>query len=505
MKFTVRDVPLKLLSDSVILNPEDVSELGLVVGDRVKVVHDRRSCIKDVHVATQMLKRGELGFCETKGPCDLKIPEGGSVEVTPMPVPRSVEYIRKKMAGQKLTNDEVYAIIRDISGNVLNEVEITAFVLANFFRNFDFDETEAISRAMIETGEKIVFEQGTVVDKHSIGGVPGNKISLLVVPIIAASGLLIPKTSSRAITSASGTADTMEVLADVTLGVDEIKEITESVGGVIAWGGATNIAPADDIIIRVERHLTIDPKPQLLASVMGKKGAVGAKHVVIDIPVGEGTKVRDIGYGRELANNFTELGRRLGLNVSCLLTYGNQPVGRAIGPALEAREALAALEGGHSPESLVEKAIGVAGRLLEMTGKPNGAESARHVLASGKALEKFHEIIAAQGGHAGIKSGEIAVGEKTHEFLAPIDGAVSHIDNRRLVRTARAAGAPKDRGAGILLNRKAGEHVHAGDLLFTVFAEKEWKLTQSIEIVTHSPPVTVSGMILEAYPTFPVP
>ncbi len=223
MKFIVKDVPLKLLSASVLLNPEDVAELGLVVGDRVRVVYGRQSCIKDVHIATQMLKRGELGFCETHGPCEMKLADGEPVEVFPVPRPRSVDYIKKKMTGQRLAKDEIHTIIQDISENMLNEVEITAFVMANYYQSVDFDETEAMTRAMIETGERIEFDQENVVDKHSIGGVPGNKISLLVVPIIAASGLLIPKTSSRAITSASGTADTMEVLAEVHLGVKEIK------------------------------------------------------------------------------------------------------------------------------------------------------------------------------------------------------------------------------------------------------------------------------------------
>jgi AMP phosphorylase len=276
-----------------------------------------------------MLKRGELGFCKTAGRCDMHVAEGETVEVFPVSRPASIDFIKKKMTGKKLERDEISAIIRDIGDNMLNEVEITAFVMANFFQNIDFDETEWMTRAMIESGDTIAFDRDTVVDKHSIGGVPGNKITLLVVPVIAASGLLIPKTSSRAITTASGTADTMEVLADVTLDIQEIQEITNRLGGVIAWGGSTNIAPVDDIIIQVERHLSIDPKPQLLASIMAKKGAIGAKHVVIDIPVGEGTKVPEITYARELANDFTRMGQRFGMNIACVMTYGGQPVGRA--------------------------------------------------------------------------------------------------------------------------------------------------------------------------------
>jgi len=236
---------------------------------------------------------------------------------------------------------------------------------------------------------------------------------------------------------------------------------------------------------------------------MGKKGAVGAKHVVIDIPTGPGTKVPEIGYGRELANDFTELGRRLGLNVSCLLTYGDQPVGRAIGPALEAKEALEALEGVHSPDSLIEKSAGIAGRLLEISGiTRNGADFAKASIRSGKALAKFKEIIGAQGGARITKSSDIPIGSATFDVNAPLEGAISRIDNARLVRVARAAGAPKDKGAGILLHGKAGTHAKLGETMFTIYAEKEWKLTQAIELVKREPPVIVSGMILETYPSY---
>lgn len=501
MKFKVKLIPVKMDRSSVMMNQSDAEELGLIVGDRVRVIYGRKSCIADVQIATGMIEKGEIGVCV--GVTDqVGISEGVEVEILPVPKPTSVEFIRKKMDGMKLSKDEIYSIIRDIVSNTLTEVELTAYVLSSYIRSMDFDEIEWMTRAMIETGETLSFERGIVVDKHSIGGVPGNKISLLIVPIIAASGLLIPKTASRAITSASGTADTMEVLADVNLSVEEIKEITEKVGGVIAWGGATNIAPADDKIIRVEYPLSIDPKPQLLASVMAKKGAVGAKYIVIDIPVGEGSKVPTVDKGRELANDFVELGRRLGLNVTCALTYGSQPVGRAIGPALEAWEALKAMEDKKGAKSFLEKSFGIAGTLLEMTGKTmNGYETAKEIFMSGKALEKFKQIIEAQGGDPNIKSDDLPIGDKTYQVTSPIDGAIAVVDNKRLVKIARAAGAPKDKGAGILLHKKGGQHVKAGDLLFTIYAEKEWKLTQAIELATKEPPVIVSSMILEKYPS----
>jgi AMP phosphorylase len=503
MLLRAKIIPIKVGRYAVIMNQADADELGLLEGDRVKIIA-KKSTIATVQIAIGLIEKGELGIgYEVAEECEIE--DGAEVKVVPVPKPPSVEYIRKKLDGGKLTRDEIYTIVRDIASNALTEVELTAFVLAGYIHGLDFDEIEWLTRAMIETGEMLTFEEGIVVDKHSIGGVPGNKISLIIVPTVASTGLLIPKTASRAITSASGTADTMEVLANVNLNVEEIKEITERVGGVIAWGGATNIAPADDKIIRVEYPLSIDPKPQLLASVMAKKGAIGAKNIVIDIPVGAGSKVPTVELGRQLANDFVELGRRLGLGVTCALTYGGQPVGRAVGPALEAWEALRAMELGKGPRSLIEKALGIAGILFEMTGKTvNGYAYAEELFKSGKTLEKFKQIIEAQGGDPNVKSDDLPIGDKTYDIVAPIDGAVAVVHNSRIVKIARAAGAPKDKGAGILLHKKGGQHVRAGEKLFTIYAEKEWKLDKAIEIATKEPPIIVSGMILEKYPSYKI-
>ncbi|MBO8179101.1 MAG: AMP phosphorylase [Archaeoglobus sp.] len=499
MIFKAVRVPFKSGRYAVILNEEDASELGVREGDRVRVRFGRTGVVATVQITREIVERGFVGLTDLASR-ELGISDGVEVDVYPSPKPKSVELIKKKTRGEKLNQDEIRKIVEDITNNALSEVELTAFVISSMLRGMDFDEIEWLTRAMIETGERIEFDRGTVVDKHSIGGVPGNKISLLIVPTVAAAGLLIPKTASRAITSASGTADTMEVLANVNLSVDEIKEITEKVGGVIAWGGATNIAPADDKIIRVEHPLSIDPRPQLLASVMAKKGSVGAKHVVIDIPVGEGAKIEKMDVGRSLSNDFIELGRRLGLNVMTAITYGGQPIGRAIGPAIEAKEALKTMEDRHGPSSLVEKSLGIAGILFEMTGiAANGYQHARKIFESGKTLEKFREIVAAQGGDENIKAEDIAVGDKTYTLTSSVEGAVVSVNNKSIVKIARTAGAPKDKGAGVYVHKKRGEVVKAGDPLLTIYAEKEWKLDNAIEVANTERPIVVSGMVLEVH------
>ncbi|MDD1765774.1 MAG: thymidine phosphorylase, partial [Methanomassiliicoccales archaeon] len=307
--------------------------------------------------------------------------------------------------------------------------------------------------------------------------------------------------SSRAISSAGGTADIVEVFAPVDFEASDLKRIAEKVGGILAWGGSMNLAPADDLVIRVEYPLGIDPHAQLLASVMSKKKAAGADYVVIDIPMGEGTKVRNMDEARTYARDFIDLGDALGMKVECAITYGGQPVGRAIGPALEAREAISILEGEKHPGSVIEKSLGLAGILLELGGMGNGVERAKEILESGKALKKFREIVAAQGGKSDIGSSDIKIGEFKFDVTARKAGYVSGINNKDLIRIARLAGAPKDKGAGILLNKKRGHQVELGETLFTIHAEKEAKLDSAADFSRRVDPVSIEGMLLAKIPS----
>jgi len=356
---------------------------------------------------------------------------------------------------------------------------------------------------MVESGETIEFDRSPVFDFHSVGGVPGNKVTLIIVPIVAAAGFLIPKTSSRAISSAGGTADIVEVFAPVEFSSSDLKRIAEKVGGTLAWGGSMNLAPADDLIIRVEYPLGIDPHAQLLASVMSKKKAAGADYVVIDIPMGEGTKVKNMDEARAYARDFIDLGEALGIKVECAVTYGGQPVGRAIGPSLEAREAISILEGEKKyPGSVIEKSCGLAGMLLELGGIGNGVERAKEILESGRALKKFKEIVQAQGGDPNVKSKDIKVGQYTYDVAARKSGYVSAINNKDLVRIARLAGAPKDKGAGILLNKKRGHQVEMGETLYTIYAENELKLERAADMARRTDSVSIEGMLLAKIPSF---
>lgn len=497
MKLKVQPLQIKTGKYKVVLNTEDAKEIGVRGGDRVQLKD--HSYLTGIVEIGDMIPKGTVGVyqecCEKLGEvCPL------TIDIVPTSKPISIEFIKKFMDHQKLDQEEIAQIVQDIVRDNLSDVEMAAFVTSSYIHGMSIDEVEWLTRSMIETGEKIEFETHPIVDKHSIGGVPGNKISLLVVPIIAANGLLIPKTSSRAITGAAGTADLMEVLAPVEFSADEIKAITEKVGGIIAWGGATNIAPADDKLIRAEYPLSIDPRCQLLASILAKKGAVGADSVVIDIPTGIGTKVPSMQEGRKLARDLIDLGERLGMNVECAMTYGASPVGRTVGPAIEVREAMKVLETMQGPNSLIEKSTALAGILLEMGGialKGHGKELAMETLRSGKALNKMKEIVEAQGGNPDIVHTDIKPGEHRADLASPADGYVIEFDNKRIVEIARLAGAPIDKGGGVWIHKKKGEMVKKGEPLITIFADKSWKLTNALKNAEKDYPIIVEGMMLE--------
>jgi AMP phosphorylase len=498
MKLKAQPYDIEVGRYEIIINSADAEEIGVLAGDRVQV-KNKDTITAVVETTDAIVSQGKIGIYREAWEAMKCIPDE-VVEVLPAARPKSVSFIRKKMDRLKLTNEEMHAIIEDIVDGNLTEVELTAFVTASYIYSMDADEIEWMTRAMVKTGDQISFDTHPVMDHHSIGGVPGNKISLDVVPIVAAAGLLIPKTSSRAITGAGGSADLMEILCPVSFRADEIKNMTTKVGGCLVWGGATNIAPADDKIISVEYPLSIDPRSQLLASVMAKKYAVGADTMVLDIPTGHETKIPTIQEGRKMARDFMELGDRLGMKVECVLSYGSSPIGRAIGGGLEVREAMLLLEKNEGPRSFVEKTIAISGMLLEMGGvaaRNDGARMANELVKSGKALKKFKEIIEVQGGDPNVTSDTVPVGDKVATVLSPQDGYITEISNKRLVASVRMAGAPHDKGAGILLHKKKGEYVHKGDGLYTLYADKEWKLDAAIKESLREPIIYVEGMILE--------
>jgi AMP phosphorylase len=276
-----------------------------------------------------------------------------------------------------------------------------------------------------------------------------------------------------------------------------LKRVSEEVGGVFAWGGAMNLAPVDDMVIKVEHPLGINPRAQMLASIISKKMAIGATHLVIDIPTGAGTKVPTIEVAKAYARDFMDLGEKLKIHIECAITYADQPVGSAIGPKLEARECIRILEGEKHPSSVIEKACDLAGMILEMGGFANGAEKAREILYSGAAMKKFREIVAAQNGNYDISSKDLVPGEFTADITATTCGFVHSISNKDLVSVAVASGSPSDKGAGILLYKKKGQRVEKGDVLFQIYGDNKAKVERAKELAAKYKPIDIEGMLLQ--------
>jgi AMP phosphorylase len=484
-----------------ILDDETASSLGVHSSDRMKITYNNEHLTAIVNIASNF-PHNYVGLYEEISR-KLRLKTGETVEVQLAETPEALSYVQAKIAGKRLRGNEIETIVKDVVGQRLSDIELASFVTALHIHGLSMDEIEALSKAMVETGKTLTFDKSPVLDKHGVGGIPGDKTSILVVPIIAAAGLVIPKTSSRAITSPAGTADRVEALCPVNLKVEEIREVVKKTNGCMVWGGALELAPADDLFIQVEYPLAIDPL--LLPSIMSKKKAIGATHLVIDMPTGRGAKIKTIGEAHALAHDFVDLGNRLGINVECAVTFGEQPLGYAVGPALEAREALSTIMG-NGPPDLKEKATNIAGILLEMVGIENGKRKAEDLLKSGKAERKLREIIEAQGGNPKIEPEDIRVGEKKAEIAADIDGRILWINNKDIAQIAREAGAPKEKGAGVILKAKLGEQVKKSKVLFEIYAERNTKLEAAMELAKNLQPMGLSKepgemMLIDRIPT----
>jgi thymidine phosphorylase len=438
-------------------------------------------------VTSNLLGTHEIGLSEIAW--KLLAAEADDVVTLSHPEPlESMRHVRAKVYGQRLDDAAMHAIIKDIAARKYTDIDLSAFITACAGDRLNIAETGALTRAMIAVGERLSWDRPLIVDKHSVGGLPGNRTTPIVVAIVAAAGLTMPKTSSRAITSPAGTADAMETLAPVALDVKAMRRVVEQVGGCIVWGGAVQLSPADDILIRVERPLDLDSEGQMIASILSKKAAAGATHVVIDMPVGPTAKIRKLETATSLETAMVKIGQTVGLNISVLVADGSQPVGRGIGPALEARDVLAVLRNdADAPQDLRNRAVALAGRIFEMAGSitPEAAIAKAQVLIDdGQAWRKFQAICEAQGG---MRVPPQAA--HTHVVAAPAAGPVISIDNRRLARVAKLAGAPQSPAAGLYLHSPVGTRVERGQPLFTLHAETPGELAYALAYLYGQPPV----------------
>ncbi len=496
----VKIIDIKTGKKIILLNKEVAEENDIYIGQRVGIKIGKEEHAVIVDLTEELVRKGEVGiFKDIAEEYGLK--GGEIVEVFPLPYPISLEAIRKKINGYSLSKEEIESIISDLMRNRLSEAEIAAFIVSSQIRGLGDEEVIHLINAMVNSGEVVEFKEKPILDKHSIGGVAGNRTTMLIVPIVAALNLKIPKTSSRAITSPAGTADTMEVLAEVEFSAEELKEIVEKVNGAIVWGGGVNIAPADDYMIRIRRPLRLDPQGILMASILAKKKAVSASHVIVDIPIGSSAKIEDFSQGKQLGKYFQRIGEMIGMKIGVVITDGSSPIGNGVGPSLECRDILRILRGDKNLcYPLMEKSALLAGKLLELSGKATrnqGYEMAMHVIKTGKALKKMKEIIEIQGGDPNVKEDDLPLGSYTFELKAPRKGRIKHISNKAISKVARDAGAPKDKGAGIEILKNKGDVVKRGDIILRIYSESESKLGYAIKALEEFKPVVMDKILLE--------
>lgn len=472
---TRQEPVIYLRADSPVCRSEGFSAMS-----RVLVRTENSKIIATLNIITgEMLRRGQIGFSESAWQ-RLTLKADDSVWLShPRPV-QSLSHVRAKVYGHALSKTQFQEIINDIVDGRYADVHLAAFITACGDDKLSNEEITALTQAMIDSGSRIDWGQPLVVDKHCVGGLPGNRTTPIVVSILAASGLTMPKTSSRAITSPAGTADTMETMTGVSLSLEQMKQVVKQEGACLAWGGSVRLSPSDDILIQVERALDIDSEGQLIASVLSKKIAAGATHVLIDIPVGPTAKVRSQEAADKLAEAFRSVAVKLGISIKILFTDGTQPVGKGIGPALEARDVMAVLQNDESaPRDLRQRALTMAGEMLEMAGavpEDQGLSKATTLLDSGLAWDKFSAICEAQGG---MKQPDEA--PYLFKLIAEQQGVIKSIDNRRLAQVAKLAGAPLDLTAGVEIHVKVGQEVHPHETLLTIHAESSGELNYAVD------------------------
>ena len=465
---------------------------GFTAQSRVLVSLGTKQVIATLNVVTGgLVQHGEAGLSDSAWQV-LGAQEGDLVGVShPEPI-ESLSSLRAKVYGHRLELPAWRQMMADVVSGSYSDLHLAALVTACAGDRLDLDETVALTRAMVEQGQRLSWSAPVVADKHCVGGLPGNRTTLIVVPIVAAAGLIIPKTSSRAITSPAGTADTMEVLAPVDLSLEHMRRVVERAGGCLAWGGRVQLSPADDRLIRVERPLDLDSEGQLVASIVSKKVAAGSTHIVIDMPVGPTAKVRSQAAAAALGERLAQVGAALGVNIRVHVSDGTQPVGRGIGPALEARDVLAVLRGEPTePVDLRDRSLRLAAEVISFARGEDpvlARRTAETLLASGAAWRKFQEICEAQGGMRTPPRAAL-----THEVRAERNGTCLAIDNRRIARVAKLAGAPRVASAGVQLQVAVGEPVLRGQPLYRIHAEAPGELDYSLAYAAAQPDIIQLG------------
>lgn len=485
MKLKVKFLKLAAGRPVAILHKKLALKSGIHVDDRILIRKNSKKIIAVVDIAVGMFGKDDIAV-STEISDELHLKENDIVQVELAPMPESILLIMKKLQCKTLEESEIKKIIQDIVKNALTESEIAYFVSAIYKCGMSMPETLNMIKALVNTGEKLNLRKKIIVDKHSTGGIPG-RTTPIIVSICASAGLTMPKTSSRAITTPSGTADALETICRVDFTIPEIKKIISKTNACMVWNGSLRLAPADDKIIQVERLLNLDPESQLLASIMAKKLAVGSKYVIIEIPYGKYAKFNKKAALR-VKKKFELIGKFFKIKIKCLMIKTMQPLGNGIGPALEIKDVISVLKRESSCFMLEKRALLLASQILELAGKAKkgqGFKLAKQVLDSGLAFKKFKQIVEAQDG----KINNIKEAKFKHNIEAVKNSKIKEIDIRKINILARVLGCPADKSAGICLHKHINDKLKKGEKILTLYSESETELKEALNYYHKNKPL----------------
>jgi pyrimidine-nucleoside phosphorylase len=384
--------------------------------------------------------------------------------------------IETKKRGGKLSEDAIRNVVASYTLGEVSDYQMSALLMAIFIRGMDYDETLSLTRAMAYSGGRHSFPQ--CVDKHSTGGV-GDKISLTSLPVVAACGAPVAKLSGRGLGTTGGTIDKLESIPGFSFELSEerMREQVRKVGLAIAEAG--NLAPADKAIYALRDATgTVDSLPLIGSSIVSKKVATGCEYLLYDVKAGSGAFMKSAEEARELADLLVRLSKSLQVEASALITAMDEPLGSAVGNALEVRESVRFLQGEASPSDLSEKSRVVAARLLRLKGIQHPKDAVEKAISSGAAYAKFVEFVVAQGGDTKALQ-NMPVSKEVREVVAPKAGYVARFRALGVGRAAVLLGAGREKkgdkidpGAGVEVLVKAGDEVEEGQPVARLYGER---------------------------------
>lgn len=399
---------------------------------------------------------------------------------------RIVDIIDKKKQGKELSKEEINYFISSLTDKSMPDYQASAWLMAVWFQGMSEEETANLTEAIINSGETIHFGalSKKIVDKHSTGGV-GDKVTITLIPLLAAAGIPIAKLSGKGLGHTGGTIDKLESIPgfSTTLTLDDMHKQVEEIG--VAIGQQTqNLTPADGMLYALrDVTATIDSMPLIASSVVSKKIASGADNIILDVKYGSGAFMKTPEDAEKLAQLMVNIGKILNKSITAVVTSMEEPLGRAVGNALEIIESMEFLKGNIVTGDIAELTYDFGVIALLQTGRFIDKDTARDYLKelihSGKAIEKFKELIEAQGGDSSVINDYSKLPQANHkiEVKAETDGYVENIDAYKVAYGCKLLGAGREKktdsidySVGVYLNKKTGEKVTSGDILYTIYA-----------------------------------